>query len=306
MKRQCQRIFAGLVATVVAIAVGVTGVNPAVAVAATSSTDGVNSAVVANSPGDSGAEAKKPGKNSSKKKTAKQKKAAKKKKAAKAKKALRAAKKKARAKSRKAPVLSSGSRGEQVTRLQKLLRKNGYWISSADGKYGHSTQQAVMAVQKSTGRARTGRATQGVWYELFLGTKPPTSITKAQSKKRAVFEIDLSRQIMSIVRNGKVRTTFNISSGSNSYYTHKGRRIYAHTPTGSFKVYMKRDYLHKAELGPMYRPQYYLSGGWAIHGSPNIPNYPASHGCIRIANPAMDYLWGKGGMGIGSEIVIRK
>ena len=31
----------------------------------------------------------------------------------------------------------------------------------------------------------------------------------------------------------------------------------------------------------MYYPSYFV-GGYAIHGSPSVPRYPVSHGCIRI------------------------
>jgi len=26
----------------------------------------------------------------------------------------------------------------------------------------------------------------------------------------------------------------------------------------------------------------YFTGGYAIHGTPSVPPYPASHGCVRI------------------------
>ncbi|TQL57392.1 L,D-transpeptidase family protein [Rarobacter faecitabidus] len=276
--------------------------SPVVSAATTSASNSDSPAAGENAP-------KTPTKAQKAKQKAKKKAAAKKakKKAAKlAAKQAKAAEKKARAKAKAKPELSSGSSGKQVATLQKLLRKRGFWVSKADGKYGHSTQQAVMAVQKATGRARTGRATQGVWYELYLGTRVETDISKSKSKDKRVFEVDLSRQILNVVKDGKVLWTFNISTGSNRNYFDNGVRGYAHTPTGTFKVFLKRDYMHVAKLGPMYRPQYFRSGGWAIHGSPNIPAYPASHGCVRIANAAMDYLWGKGKLGIGSTVVVHK
>jgi lipoprotein-anchoring transpeptidase ErfK/SrfK len=39
----------------------------------------------------------------------------------------------------------------------------------------------------------------------------------------------------------------------------------------------------------MYKP-YYFRGGYAIHGSPSVPGYPASHGCVRVTNADMDFL----------------
>jgi lipoprotein-anchoring transpeptidase ErfK/SrfK len=32
-------------------------------------------------------------------------------------------------------------------------------------------------------------------------------------------------------------------------------------------------------LNPMY-----FVGGYAIHGNPSVPPYPASHGCVRVPN----------------------
>jgi lipoprotein-anchoring transpeptidase ErfK/SrfK len=47
--------------------------------------------------------------------------------------------------------------------------------------------------------------------------------------------------------------------------------------------------MREAFLGQMYNP-YYFHGGYAIHGSPSVPNYPASHGCIRVTMWDMDLL----------------
>ena len=38
---------------------------------------------------------------------------------------------------------------------------------------------------------------------------------------------------------------------------------------------------------------YAVIGGVAVHGAPRVPNYPASHGCIRVVNPVMDLIWGQ-------------
>jgi N-acetylmuramoyl-L-alanine amidase len=42
----------------------------------------------------------------------------------------------------------------------------------------------------------------------------------------------------------------------------------------------------------MYRPAYF-DGPYAIHGAPNVPPYPASHGCIRVTTASMDAIFGK-------------
>ena len=34
-------------------------------------------------------------------------------------------------------------------------------------------------------------------------------------------------------------------------------------------------------LGTLYDPMYF-TGGYAIHGNPSVPPFPASHGCVRV------------------------
>lgn len=61
-----------------------------------------------------------------------------------------------------------------------------------------------------------------------------------------------------------------------------------HTPVGSFTV--KREegpecVSHIFPLGKGGAPMpycAYFSGGYAVHGSDDVPNYNASHGCIRL------------------------
>ena len=50
---------------------------------------------------------------------------------------------------------------------------------------------------------------------------------------------------------------------------------------GDFKVQWKFNGERKASLGTLYYPSYF-NGGIAVHGSPSIPPYPASHGCVRV------------------------
>ena len=44
---------------------------------------------------------------------------------------------------------------------------------------------------------------------------------------------------------------------------------------------------HPGSLGTLYRPKFVI-GGVAVHGVPRVPDYPASRGCIRVTNAAMD------------------
>jgi N-acetylmuramoyl-L-alanine amidase len=45
-------------------------------------------------------------------------------------------------------------------------------------------------------------------------------------------------------------------------------------------------------------------GGVAVHGGYAVPPHPASHGCIRQTNQAMDMLWAGGYVNIGTSVWI--
>jgi lipoprotein-anchoring transpeptidase ErfK/SrfK len=46
----------------------------------------------------------------------------------------------------------------------------------------------------------------------------------------------------------------------------------------------------------------YFYKGYAIHGYPSVPAYPASHGCVRITIPTMDRMWAS--LRIGMPVAI--
>jgi lipoprotein-anchoring transpeptidase ErfK/SrfK len=72
-----------------------------------------------------------------------------------------------------------------------------------------------------------------------------------------------------------------VSTGSGKPFIDEGQTSVAYTPRGRFIVYDKTAGWEKGYFGSMYYSNY-ISGGVAIHGSPNVPTQPASHGCIRI------------------------
>jgi hypothetical protein len=93
-------------------------------------------------------------------------------------------------------------------------------------------------------------------------------------------EGDLSDQLLALIDGSRVKMIFPMSSGKQS------------TPTilGSYRVYMRTpDYLPDG----MYYSDFFIRG-YAIHGYDPAPDYPASHGCMRLpisdAITAFDWL----------------
>lgn len=56
-----------------------------------------------------------------------------------------------------AAVLEVGSRGSDVTKVQKRLIQYGYMSGTADGRYGEKTRNAVILFQKRNGLTADGR-----------------------------------------------------------------------------------------------------------------------------------------------------
>jgi peptidoglycan hydrolase-like protein with peptidoglycan-binding domain len=181
--------------------------------------------------------------------------------------------------------LKVGAKGAKVTALQERLADLGYWNGKADGTFGSLTQQAVYAVQKAAGLTRDGVVGPKTQKAIDDGVRP-----KAKSTTGHLVEIDLKKQLLMIVDGGKVTTIFNTATGSNQHYTYEGNTYLAVTPKGHFTVGRQIDGQRDGPLGPLWRPKYF-NGGIAMHGAASIPPYPASHGCARLSDGAIDWIW---------------
>lgn len=197
------------------------------------------------------------------------------------------------------PKLRRGDRGAAVTNLQRSLNSRKYWCGAADGSFGHATQQAVYALQKSAGLVVDGVVGAKSYSALDRGTLPSRRITQGTA-----FEVDLRRQIIIAVSRGKLAYVFNTSTGSGKRYYSGGRWKTATTPKGDFTMYsLHSSGWQSGPLGNLYRPGYY-DRGWAIHGSNSIPTYPASHGCCRVSVGASDKLWADGWFIKGRRVLV--
>jgi peptidoglycan hydrolase-like protein with peptidoglycan-binding domain len=193
------------------------------------------------------------------------------------------------------PLVPVGTNsGPETARLQERLLEMGFWVQSVDGRYGLTTRQAVMAVQKYHGLRATGS------FDASTATALSEMATRAQGRADAgtLIEVDKTRQLMFIVVDGVADWTLNVSTGTEIPYerpnannpdiVERGTSI---TPTGLFRVNRERpEGWWAGDLGEIYRPKYFV-GGVAVHGANSIPNYPASSGCVRVSVPAMDWIW---------------
>ncbi len=158
------------------------------------------------------------------------------------------------------PNLALGSRGPSVRALERRLRELHYALPSVDGSFGLETAQAVLAFQKVSGLATTGRVDGRLWRRLSLAGAPRARFGGTH------IEVSKGRQVLFVVRDGTVALVVHVSTGQTG-----------NTPLGTFHVYRKVvgwDWV-------LWYPMYFV-GGFAIHGYPSVPAYPASHGCVRV------------------------
>jgi peptidoglycan hydrolase-like protein with peptidoglycan-binding domain len=192
--------------------------------------------------------------------------------------------------------LQVGSSGPAVVQLQQSLSALGYWLGAADGRFGTTTQQAVFALQKAAAVGRSGVVDAATTAALAAGTKPTPRTTSGH-----VIEVDLAHQLLLIVTNGHLDGILNTSTGGGYVYYDQGARNVAITPTGHFTTYREIDALHMSSLGLLFRPKYF-TGGFAIHGDTYVPARPVSHGCVRVTNQAIDWIWASGSDPIGTPV----
>ena len=183
------------------------------------------------------------------------------------------------------PTLGPGANGAAVALLQHGLLARGYWVDTTAGNFDDSTEQAVWALQKAAGLARDGVVGPATWAALQAGVVP-----RPRSTSGYVIEVNLANDLVMVVNNGQLLYTLNTSTGGGYTYTSDGVTSVAITPTGLFHTYRVIDGVDVDSLGTLWRPRFF-TGGYAIHGDSSVPPYPVSHGCVRVSNEAIDWIW---------------
>jgi len=174
--------------------------------------------------------------------------------------------------------LALGAEGAEVLRLQARLIELRYDPGAVDGRYGAETALAVMAFQKIGGLKRTGVANSETMLAL-AGAADPAPLVPTGAPSRV--EVDMARQVLFVWSDGQLVKILPVSTGNGKRYCENGACGVAVTPLGEFRAERRIAGAHRSPLGVLYNPVYFHRG-FAIHGSPSIPPYPASHGCVRV------------------------
>ncbi len=168
------------------------------------------------------------------------------------------------------PLLSLGTASPAVSELARQLSALHYATPSLSSTFGDDLLQTVYAFQKVQGLQRTGTADATLWGRLENPRVPEPRYREPADH----IEIDKTHQVLYLVRGGQIALISPVSTaGIAGYYT----------PEGRFAIYRKVTGYDPSPLGVLLDPMYF-TGGYAIHGSPSVLPYPASHGCVRVPN----------------------
>jgi len=162
------------------------------------------------------------------------------------------------------PNASFGSRGPLVDLVQQRLAALHFYIPQT-GVYDGGTGLALDAYHRLL-HWGTYETLDGRTISYLLDGFGQFKVRFPGNGRHA--EGNLSLQLLALIDGSKVVAIYPISSGKTS------------TPTilGNFRVYSKvPGYLPDG----MYFSNFFVSG-YAIHGYNPAPDYPASHGCMRV------------------------
>jgi hypothetical protein len=159
------------------------------------------------------------------------------------------------------PRLRVGSSGPSVLALNQALARLHIALGGVDSSFGLDTRDAVVAFQKLHGLRRTGDVDSRLWQVLSAAHAPRAHYPGDH------IEVSKPLQVLFVVRSGRVILVSHVSTGATG-----------NTPVGRWHVYSKvPGWLPDG----MFDSSFFLRG-FAIHGYPTVPFYPASHGCVRV------------------------
>jgi L,D-transpeptidase catalytic domain len=161
----------------------------------------------------------------------------------------------------------------QTLLFNRLLRRAGYHMpDELSDQEDWATGLAVMAMRKTLDLTRTESYHPDL-FELLL--RGEGGFEPVHTEEGRHVEVDVSRQVMALVEDGKATDVFHVSTGAGG------------TPTGEWQFY---------SYGPGYNAKgmyysIYYDGNYATHGYSSVPTYPASHGCTRNPIPYSVFIY---------------
>jgi lipoprotein-anchoring transpeptidase ErfK/SrfK len=161
------------------------------------------------------------------------------------------------------PKLAPGECSAVVEAFKSHLAQMGY--VSGDGKcFNGRLAREVLAYRKVNDMDRTKKAGPGILKAAFEG-KGGYHVKYPEAGEHA--EVPLAKQVLVLIKNGKPFAIYPVSTGKPS----------TPTITGHYEFYRQEPGTNSEGMVDSF----YWHNGYAVHGYAEVPNYAASHGCVR-------------------------
>ncbi len=161
------------------------------------------------------------------------------------------------------PSLRPGECGKVVKGFKAEMAKMGY-VSGGGSCFNGRLGREVLAYRKVNGMNRSQKAGATLVKGVYAG-RGGFHLKYPNAGEHA--EVSISKQVLVLAKNGKPFAIYPVSTGKSSTPTITGHySIYRLEPGTNSHGMVYSDYWHN---------------GYAIHGYAEVPNYPASHGCVR-------------------------
>jgi lipoprotein-anchoring transpeptidase ErfK/SrfK len=218
-------------------------------------------------------------------------------------------------------VSAAASTSANVREAQTVMTHFGIPTGPIDGQFGPLTARGLCAFRMISGYAPSRGvlsdallAKMRSYNQTYTGTNPIAKISAPMLAGNSTYVIvDQTCQAMVYVEAGHYQKVLAVSTGRAGYSTPVGHWLlgytdtaktngkthpagwscsseypdtsdgcYSHPGVGRFSVYSAQ--------GNMYDKRHVV-GGVYVHGSTDVPTYPASHGCIRVSVADSDWLF---------------
>lgn len=199
-------------------------------------------------------------------------------------------------------IVKRGDQGEDVRRIQQRLKDLHFDPGPIDGVFGGDTAMAVWAFQKLVMKYQRDEIVSLVTPEMWDVMRRDIQVVPRRPGAQTAthVEIYLPEQAMVVFKDRVPILMTHISSGDGQEWCEevtidpgedgnrngkepikKGVCGVSWTPGGIYYFYRRVSGMRESQLGSMWNPVYF-NYGIAVHGAMQVPEYPASHGCIRI------------------------
>lgn len=184
------------------------------------------------------------------------------------------------------------------------------FISSVQAQPSSSENQQLgpqMCISIVGSLSKVEQGGLGLWGDAHAGRTSFASRRHPTGRRVFIFDPKKPAWAAYDERGRLVRTGH--ASGGKAYCPDVKRRCL--TPTGHFSVHRKGNAYCKSSKYPVGRggapmPHcMFFYKGYAIHGSPHVPNYNASHGCIRVLPKDARWLH-RHFMTLGTQVIVRR